>query len=475
MARQSIAQAAAESGRGARVTVAGGRIPTKEVTFHPHSFGDPDGRLFQWKDALYRGISHRQEPLFSRLFDEGLISALVERGLLVESEVAPLMLDGYAMVLRHRLIPFVSYPEEWPPAMLRDAAIAILDLAVELAVRGLSLKDGHPWNVVFDACHPVYVDITSIVPLDDQPVWPAYDSFCRFAFRPLLLMARGHERIARRLLPEHEGVSESELRALTRGSGLPLIGLALRRVARGYQTMRVQSIGRLRYREPDPRQRIAFLNQTRKQIEAITFPGSPDTFLEALNPFAHDSWALKRLELERILDEIHPESVVDVGSEAGWAARTAARAGSKVIALCTDSRSATQLYYDARGSSLPILPLVMDFTDPTPSRGIDGHWAIAATERLRGDLVVASSRVVRRAWERGLTVDQIVNGLAAFARRWILVEIGPVERHDGPLPVTGDRPPYTADSFAESLRRRFSRVDSLPTHQEGRVHLLCAT
>src|SRR5579884_816005 len=473
MSRQATARAA-ERGRSARVTAAERRIPTKEITFHPHSFGDPDGRLFRWKDALYRGISQRQEAFFSRLFDEGLISTLVERGLLVESEVVPLTLDGYAMVLRHRLIPFVSYPEEWPPVMLKDAALVILDLALELSARGLSLKDGHPWNVVFDGCHPVYVDITSIVPLDDQPVWPAYDSFCRFAFRPLVLMANGHERIVRRLLPDYDGIGESELLALTRGTRSALIRSTLGRLGQSYQIIRARSLNHARYRGPDPRQRFAFLKETRKQVEGIALPAYGTAFLDALNPFAPDSWALIRQEFDRILDELRPESVLDVGTEAGWAARTAAHRGSRVVALCTDSRHATQLYHDARGSSLRILPLVMDFVDPTPSRGIDGHWAIAATERFGCDLVVASSAVVRAAWQRCLPVDQIVDGLRAFARRRLLLELAPIERHDAHRAVPDDRPPCSADVLAESLHRHFSRVEILPTHQEERVHLLCS-
>ena len=38
-------------------------------------------------------------------------------------------------MLRHERIPFVSYPYEWPFAMLRDAALLQLDLSSPRARR----------------------------------------------------------------------------------------------------------------------------------------------------------------------------------------------------------------------------------------------------------------------------------------------------------------------------------------------------
>ena len=45
---------------------------------------------------------------------------------------------GWACVLRHERIPFVSYPYEWSFAMLRDAALLHLDLLPDGARRRAS-------------------------------------------------------------------------------------------------------------------------------------------------------------------------------------------------------------------------------------------------------------------------------------------------------------------------------------------------
>src|SRR5881296_2050967 len=112
-------------------------ISSSELRFHPHSFADPDGRLFWWNGELYRAISHEKTPFFVQLFRNGTIPELAERGFLIRSDRTALTLEGYGMVLRHRSVPFVSYPHEWCAAMFKDAAAAYLDLLEELLKRGL--------------------------------------------------------------------------------------------------------------------------------------------------------------------------------------------------------------------------------------------------------------------------------------------------------------------------------------------------
>ncbi|HSJ86011.1 MAG TPA: hypothetical protein VK909_02300, partial [Anaerolineales bacterium] len=186
-------------------------IPGNEIIHHPHSFADPDGRVFLWEGELYRGIFPVAAPFFRQLAENGILTNLVERGLLVNTELTPLTSSEFSLVFRHQVVPFASYPQEWCPLMLKDAALAIIDLAIELAHVGLLLKDGHPWNILFDACKPVYVDLGSITPTMRSWTWPAYPDFCRYCLYPLILMSQGYELMGRLLMCAEGGVRENEL------------------------------------------------------------------------------------------------------------------------------------------------------------------------------------------------------------------------------------------------------------------------
>ncbi|MEO6786623.1 MAG: hypothetical protein ABI318_10865, partial [Chthoniobacteraceae bacterium] len=178
------------------------RIPSGEMQFHPQSALDDGGRPFKWRGEIYRGIFPLWTPFFRRLCDDGTISALAGKGLVVKSEIAPVSADGFDLVLRHYKIPFASYPEEWSPEMFRDAVLTIVDFWSALAERGLSLKDSHPWNVLFDGCRPVWVDLTSIVPLEKPWEEQPREELLSTGLAPLQLMAKGSFQIARALLPE---------------------------------------------------------------------------------------------------------------------------------------------------------------------------------------------------------------------------------------------------------------------------------
>ncbi|MEW5978886.1 MAG: hypothetical protein AB1898_24085 [Acidobacteriota bacterium] len=58
------------------------------------------------------------------------------------------------VVLRHRKIWFPSYPCEWPPELLYEAAELTLRTATLCLQEGFGLKDATPFNVLFEGGQP---------------------------------------------------------------------------------------------------------------------------------------------------------------------------------------------------------------------------------------------------------------------------------------------------------------------------------
>jgi len=452
-------------------------IPACEVTFHPHSYGDPAGRLFVWNGALYRGIRREAAPLFRRLFADGVIQRLVDDGLLVDSAPTALRLEGFDLVVRHRQVAFASYPEEWCAMMLRDGAAMMLDLLERLAWHGLTLKDGHPWNVLYDGCRPVYVDLTSLAVLDDRP-WPGYDSFRRFCANPLTLMAAGHERIARRLLPEYDGVRTSDVRALT-GRWNPLgtvAGLVRRHGAGAWQrAVRGRRHPRADAATSESRRRHAaarFAGRLRRRILDIPVDGSRRERPTApLVAESSDDRATMLTLVRRVVTEMAPASVLQaLSSESSGTVATGP--GRPVVCFDPSPARVTRLYRECLETSASVLPLVMDFTDPTPSRGLAAHWALPATQRFQADMVLALG-LGRYAVERRLTLEHIADALGDFSRRWVVIDFLPVSDDRG---RAGSHGPWASlDDFVVVLKRRFRSIATLLTDRnpDGPRLLLC--
>jgi|SRR5215471_443034 len=442
-------------------------IQIGEVTFHPLSFADDAGRVFRWNDFLLRGIYRDKCQFFEQLFDEGTIQDLVESHLLIDSERTEFAADGYGMVVKHRLLPFVSYPNEWCPAMLKDAALLIVDLATALAQRGLNLRDAHPWNVLFDWSRPVFVDFTSIATSTDLSSWSAYDEFCRFCYYPLILMSKGQERIARALLPEYQGVLRSELLALIRGA-LPSRFIVSKLFARGLNS--ALSITRRNSKQSA----VQLLRCARRSIEAVRLPSYEKENRRRLSESISQSSSTDKLNvlitLRKILRKLQPETILDLSRGPLWSTLVPATMGHNVVSADTDTARIAALYETARKKQLPILPLIIDFIKPTSSVGYSSHYSIAATERLRCDLVLAIGLAEKIHYDNYFSFDLIAEGFASFSKRWLVV--GWNQRDAGQTNPTSNSN-STSGSVAEFIRALSKHfVDVKVAHSDSQYGLL---
>jgi hypothetical protein len=385
--------------------VTGTRIPPDEVDFHPHSFGDRDGRLFRWNGQLYRALGGVRSSFFRELFRSGVVERLSGEGLLVETEPTSLQLDGYEFVVRHREVPFPSYPIEWSPTMFRDAALVYLRLIERLLPLGLTLKDVHPWNLLFDFSRPVYVDLTSVTALDNG--LPAPEKVARYYLRPLLLMERGGERIARCLLLDYEAVQDRDLALLGVDTGTQELHAAIG--SRGRLRSKLDSLRR----RPATRD-AALPSEWRRIVEAMRLPDATHASRgEDATPEA----------LRETIRQLRPASILLLRDEGGSLSSLAASAGSAVVVLDEESRAVTTLYRRTRETGAHILPLTVDFSRPTPSVGFSNHYSIAASDRLQCDLLVARRTAVDAlVGKRSLRPDQLAEGFAQFTRRWLVLE-----------------------------------------------------
>jgi SAM-dependent methyltransferase len=481
------------------------KIPLTEVKFHPHSFGDYHVRLFQWQGELYRGISAEGVPFFRKLFEDGIVENLTQQGLLIDSEFTPLVMDGYEMVVRHRSISFTSYPQEWCGAMFKDAALTIINLAIALAEQGFSLGDAHPWNILFDLAtnKPIFVDLGSIGKVNDSR-WLAFDEFCHFCLYPLILISQRQEKIARLLLCEDRGILKSDLLLLTQGSATTdcssntsilsrleaffrdfLPPSSRQYLRKSLSLISSSSTNKTNAQEDfleNVRQKshLAFLKQIKADVERITLTNwSEGAGEQGLRPHLRpnfssaEGWTAKQQNIHKILTKLQPTSVLDIGCGTGWYSQLAAILGSKVVAFDINEAYITQLYYDSCSKHLPILPLIMDFTKSTPSRGLADHWAIAATKRFQCDLVMALAVLDDLVFKQRLNFEQIIEGLGQFSKKWAIVEFIPSEDSEFAELWSERVDWYSLDNAIAALKKHFPKVTILPSYPEGRVLLLC--
>ena len=472
------------------------KIPAEEQRWLTESFVDPNGRVFEWRGDIYRMLEPEYAARWKELIDQGMIPGLIRDGLLVESELTHLITESGKAVLRHRRIPVVSYGYEWVAGMLKDAGLVTLDLCIRLAEKGLTLQDGHPWNILFDGTKPVYVDATSIVAARDDILWAPYQQFCNFFLFPLYLYAAGNDRVARWLLRDYlAGVTDDDLL-----SALP-VSFKLLHPRRTLGVTFPKFASKLFERLPDELQqrflsvsktvnsgpssvklKLKFLESLRKDIDGLKVRGAVSHWAKYYgtadkNYFQTDlspgDWQQKQRAVGKIVTELRPRSVLDVGANTGHYAKIAAATGARVTACETDVSALTQCYVEARKERSNILPLAVNvFTaSPTPGRG--GIACPAPMDRFRSEFVMGLAVIHHVVAIQRLPIARISEIFAGLSSRWLLLEYAPpLKAKIGASPVPG-LDDYTVDDLEDCLKRQFSSVTRLPSFPDERKFFLC--
>jgi len=409
------------------------------------------GRGFTEGD-LVCGMLDTRAGLLARLWREGFVPMLVERGLL--PALMPAAARQYPFALRLLRTPVISFGHEWCGEMWKAATLAVIDLMTMLAPQRLTLRLPNPWYVMFDGPKPVYINPGAIGPLDEQAFRIAVDRLVRGFLFPLHFCRKGQSRLARTLQRSLYGI-------------------------------RSEDFPELRETEQDHREASAgsrpeeFLERLRDEVAAMELPESAAAVHSGEPPLkACDRWSQQQWAVHRTLTELRPKTVLDVESSNGWSARLAAVEGAEVVAADLDEAGINRLYRQMRQENAHVLPLVLELIDPSPGLGMNNAWLPPASERLRADLVLALDTVHHLVLSGlRLSFDQVAVALAAFTKRWLLTEFVPLGIENGDPYEIGRRPDwagtYDLDHWVRALRREFGRVTVLPAAPNSRRLVMC--
>ena len=388
-------------------------------------FLDPIGRVFKYEDAYFRAVYPDKKEYVEQLFSLGIVERLDQNGWLVQMERADISVAGYALVLRASAAPFDVRGHEYSRSMLREAALAWLDMNLLLWQWNMGLMDAHPGNFqVFGACRPTWVDLGSIVPIGNDPAQGLHEFMKNFVF-PLVLIGKSNQlsRVAR-LLIKDGGVSAEEFRDLC-GHSLPIVG------------SRPQILHGLR----DLVEGLAFAHGCstwgdygNDRLNGVDYSG-------AFKP-SPDPRASKILEL---IEEANPKTILDLGANDGFFSARAAARGYEVLAVDSDEEALERFYAWLKKSPVPL------------SASISVEDVVYC--RKQADLVLALALTHHLSLSQKFKFDFIAKHLADRTRRTLILEYMPNGLGVGGKVVPDPLPPfYSLECCLHELRKHFFRV-----------------
>ncbi len=439
------------------------RVPTDEIIFEPASMVDGAGKVFWWKGEVFRAIRAGKDKFYRDLLSSEQLDCLFEAGL-VPAEVTEHTLDDYPLVMRHKRIPHVSYCMEWSSEMLKDAAMMICNLSRKLLGMGLTIKDAHPWNVLFHAGRPFFVDWGSIVPATGSTNWP-YTEFRAWFLCPLYLMSAGRNDLAHTLLSETINP--------------PLYADIIRLLF-----MRIPLIHELHFILSDRKARIKtnildqeFFYELDKMVQSITIGTKKTEWTDYEGPDKYplspcNEWPARINTIYTLLQKTNPGTLLDIGCNRGWYSKLAIQQGIDVIAVDIDESSINSLYDYTKQTNCSILPLIMDFCRPTPAHGLANSYQ-GAIMRLRAEMVLALAVTHHLVFKRNLSFEAIAKQLSEFTGKWLIVEFVPADDIHVSNWIGDQHAWYTIENFIKALKKYYHQIEISESSPSPRKLLFC--
>lgn len=351
------------------------------IEVDPSSFRDPSGFVFREDGRLFRRVNPSYMTHFERFESSGLYDALVERGFLIphrrvpaESRTPRPQPSGDGVCLEPALVSFISYPYEWCFSQMKDAALLTLAIQKASLERGMVLKDASAYNVQFKDGRPVFIDTLSFETWTAGEPWIAYRQFCEHFLAPLALMSWRDPRLSSLTREFIDGIPLDLCASL-----LPLRSLL------NYHSLlhlRVHSKMQRKCRRTDAPRPVAAMSR----FKLLALADDLECFVKSLRlrkkdttwgnyhaesvSYSSQGFADKRRVVLEWLSRMTPGMLWDVGANDGEFSRMASQVGFDVIAFDMDPVAVERNYLKCRGDGeKKVLPLLMDFANPTPGIG----------------------------------------------------------------------------------------------------------
>jgi SAM-dependent methyltransferase len=435
---------------------------------------DPQGHVYIGTSNVYRVINPafldqtiRMVELVGNRID-GLIDVSLCDAELIPEELRKF--NNFTLTLKHKKIPFISYPHEWCAEMLRDSAIFHLKLSGDLLKIGIYIKDAHPWNILFDHGSPVFIDFTSLVLIDDlfeEPYLEANKYFRHSSikkrtakliseiyirmFRPYflnpLLFYRFGNRDYVRLSIENSTLNV-HTNIISLSDFLPRDKAFLVRIKKQIALFKIlcdESVAHWNLgRNKDVPYFLRRMTAITKSA-VVTCGGTP--YLEYYKNKGEDvtweyseGWNQKQKILHDTLKNPEITTVLDVACNTGWYSLMAEKLGKKVVAFDIDEGCVEELYSKVKKGGLDILPLVMNFTQLTSDKYSmydEKKVIISAETRLQSDCVMALGILHHLVLGVGMSFNEVLSPLIRLTKKWLIIEY--VESED---PVIVNEPEF---------------------------------
>jgi len=440
-------------------------------TYDSGSFRDPSGRVFYYQDDIFREIFLTGLSKFEFLKKNNLLNDLIKANYLIYTEelntndTEKLKSKNDSIIIKHEKLNYISYPYEWTFNQLKDAAIFHLDLQLFLLEKGAKLIDASAYNIQFKNHTPIFIDTLSIDEYNEGEFWFAHKQFCENFLNPLILTSKTGINFNNWFKGNLEGITSSDLYSVLKFKDFfnPTIF---------FQVFLLHKLDQKAKKNPNEVNRkikkskglskSAFkymLLKLKNFISKLELKKQITTWdkYSKQNTYSEDEDKKKIAAIEAFLNKNNKfKLLADLGCNDGKFSRLAIKNKvENVIGFDFDLNVLNRNYLHSKKNNENILPLYLDFTNPSSNLGWYDKERKSFIKRAKFDCIFALALIHHLVIAKNIPLTQVLKLLVSLAPTGI-IEFVPKEDPTSQfmLSLKGDIfPDYNEDNFKKELSK----------------------
>ena len=451
-------------------------MPAYEI--ESSSFRDPSGILFRINGSIYRQINQSYKNEYDCLMDSGLYKNLVDEKLLIphqEVEIPPLLQDKVYKVIKPETIPFISYPYEWSFSQLKQAALTTLEIQKIAMKYEMTLKDCSAYNIQFQNGKPILIDTLSLEKYEEGQPWKAYRQFCQHFLAPLALMSHTDIRLNQLLRIYIDGIPLDLAKKLLPTRTLSMFSLLAHihihaKSQKHYEDKDVKikeiKIGRRSF--------IGIVESLHSGVKKLKWSGDKTEWgnYYAETNYTDEAFSQKIQFVSKILKEINPKIVWDLGANTGIFSRLSSDMGINTISFDIDPVVVEKNYLECiKKQETKLLPLLLDLTNPSPSIGWANNERMSFIDRGPAELILALALIHHLVISNNVPFRRIVEFFKKNCNFLIIEFIPKTDSQVKRLLSTREDifDDYTKENFEKEFKKYFLIHDEIMINESDRI------
>jgi len=392
------------------------------------SFRDPNGFIFQQDGDIFRYISPLYKEKYFSFTESGFYEKLFQKNYLIHHELLTSDFADGSLIIKPKKIPFISYPYEWSFSQLKDAALLTLNIFRTALEHNLILKDASAYNIQFLEGRPIFIDTLSFDNYIIGQPWIAYKQFCQHFIFPLAAASYIDIRMVQLLKVFIDGIPIEMAKNFLPFKAFLRFGVELHLIL---HSLFLQKANRKKIRQNQNRKMLknslfGLIDSLENTVINLKTNKQPTTWEKYYEEHHTDEYRTAKKELViEYLQGVGGNNIWDLGSNDGFFSRIAASLNKDVISFDSDPNCVENNYLRVKkNSEKNILPLLMDFTNPSSSIGWANSERRSLSERGPVDAILALALIHHLAIANNIPLEMISNFFGSNCK-WLIIEFVP--------------------------------------------------